>query len=125
VVGLKGLVPAPAVGDAAAGKVLLATGAWGFEIQAGGTFTGASGATVEARNMSVSRSGAGAYAVTISPAMPDANYAVFWGLQDGNPDIFAVVGSAGKTTTAFNFAVETTGGVGYDPAQFYLMVVSF
>lgn len=73
--GTKGLVPPPAAGDGAAGKVLLATGGWGYAgARAIGRFVGGTGATVSARGISVVRNNVGLYSVTLNPAMPDAGY---------------------------------------------------
>ena len=73
--GTKGLVPAPAAGDAAAGKVLKADGTWGTELKAWAAVTGT---TVNmGRNVaSVSNTGAGVYNVAFTTAIGNTTYSV-------------------------------------------------
>lgn len=123
--GTKGLVPAPAAGDAAARKFLMADGTWvADERKAWGVFTGATGATVAARNLSVSRTSAGLYAVSFGTALASTSYAVVYGLQYSSTDLRCAVAAAGKTATGFSFIVQTSGGVDTDPTQFYLQVLA-
>lgn len=121
--GLKGLVPATAAGDGANKRYLTADGTWSNETKAWGVFTGATGATVAARNMSVSRSAAGTYTVTFGTALANTNYGVLVGLQGATVDLIGVVAGAGKATTGFDFLVNNVGGIDTDPDQFYLQVI--
>ena len=91
--GTKGLVPAPAAGDAAARKVLSADGTWqNTELKAWGHFTGS---TVDyGRNIaSVTVVGTGIYQVFFTTAMANTSYAVFLGFEDTAPRIFLQVGT--------------------------------
>jgi len=126
--GTKGLVPAPAAGDGAARKVLSAAGTWiGNEIKAQGLFTGATGATVSARNISCVRSSESIFVFTFGTALADANY----GLQImpiDSPGTAAYAPSV-YSKTASGFSVQTTknfGGTqgGYDPAQISVLVTA-
>lgn len=73
--GTKGLVPAPAAGDAALGKVLRADGTWGSEVKAWASVTGTT--VNQGRNVSgVVNSGAGVYTVSFTTAIGNTNYAV-------------------------------------------------
>jgi hypothetical protein len=76
--GTKGLVPAPATGDAAANKVLKADGAWGLqEVFAHGIFNGATGALVAGMNIaSGSKLSSGEYEVTMATAAASVNYTI-------------------------------------------------
>lgn len=123
--GTKGLVTAPAAGDAAARKFLMADGTWvADERKAWAVVTGATGAVVAGRNIAITRNSAGSYAVTFSTALASANYAVFWGFQTGSPDIFGSVGPAGKSASGFTFSVVTAAAVDTDPTEFYLQVLA-
>lgn len=110
--GTKGLVPAPAAGDAAQGDVLRADGTWGNELKAWAKITGT---TVDAgRNVaSVTNPGIGAYTVTFTTALASTNYAVF--LSPADQAIFEV-------------GTQATGSVGavfYDAAGAPLNVTGF
>jgi len=120
--GVKALVPAPAAGDALAAKVLRADGTWGSEIKARGTFNGLTGATVSGRNITVSRSSAGQYVATISPAMPDANYQPMIQCRD-TVSPFAATVTALKSTTQFGFNTVIIGGSLSDPTEISLVVL--
>lgn len=119
--GLKGLAPATAAGDGAAKRYLTADGTWSNEVKAQGVFTGSTGATVSARNISISRSSAGLYIATFGTALANANYGVLSCLQ-GTADLIGNVSPAGKSATGFTFVVLNVGGVATDPTQLYLQV---
>ena len=72
--GTKGLVPAPAAGDALAGKVLGAGGAFISPAAAIGRFVGTTGATVVTRGITCTRTGTGLFSFALSPAMASTNY---------------------------------------------------
>lgn len=120
--GTKGMVPAPAAGDAALAKVLRADGTWGTEIKAKGTFTGINGNTVVARNISLVRNSAGQYVATLSPVLADANYQVQITCRDSFGDKVACLGST-KSTSQFNFVVNQLGASASDPLEIYITVL--
>lgn len=126
--GTKGMVPAPAAGDTAAGKVLTAAGTWGSEIKARGVFTGSTGALVAGRNVTLSRTGAGQYTATLSPALANANYEVQVTCQTSADAMLGYVLPTGKTTTEFRITtvvIQNGGNVAaLDPAQLYVMVTA-
>lgn len=105
--GTKGLVPAPAAGDAAAGKVLTAAGVWASvsKIKAMGRFNGSTGATVVATAVSVSRIGAGLYDVTLSPALADTNYIIDTTVETAFTSVFEAQISL-KTTSTFRVSIN-------------------
>lgn len=74
--GTKGLVPAPAAGDALAEKYLNADGTWGVpKPHAFALINGATGALVSGHNVtSTSRAALGVYTVTMTNAASSANY---------------------------------------------------
>lgn len=75
--GTKGLVPAPAAGDAAAEKYLNADGTWGVPKPfAYGLINGSTGAVVAGHNMTAAKGGTGIYDVTLTTAAANANYTV-------------------------------------------------
>lgn len=118
--GTKGLVPAPASGDAAAGKVLLASGAWGAA-GARGVFN-AAGTAVKASGISCTKAGTGDFDFTLSPAMPDANYTIGVTLAVSGGYV-ATVSPTTQTTTAFSLAVFDGSGALADPAQIHVSVL--
>lgn len=98
--GVKGLVPAPASGDSADHKYLMANGLWANELKAWGIFSGTTGATIAARGMSCVRGGTGSYTITLSPAMPSTDYALFvMGSLAGSESYIPSIGT--KTTSGF------------------------
>lgn len=118
--GAKGSVPAPAAGDAAARKVLGASGAWvPTEVRAIGRFNGTTGVvTGTARGVSIVRTGVGIYDVTLSPAMADTNYIIevpieTINLSAGLPSISAKTTGGFTVTTCRNVATPVDP---YDPA---------
>lgn len=124
--GLKGLVPAPAAGDAAARKVLTAAGTWSAtDIKALGRFVGSTGATVTARGISMSRGSTGSYTVTLSPAMPDVNYLVEVETEDGGLSNFEPSVTS-KTTSGFVVStyhnLPTFGP--YDPSFLNIVIIT-
>lgn len=126
--GTKGLVPAPASGDGAARKVLAASGGWiSNEIKAHGLFTGLTGFTVSARNLSCSRSSESIFVFTFGTALADANY----GLQIMPLDSAGIAAYPPNVTakTASGFTIQTTRNIGgtqggYDPGQISVLVVA-
>ncbi len=117
--GAKGLVPAQVTGDAT--KVLFGSGVWGNEVYAQGAFTGSTGATLKARGISMSRSATGTYAVTISPAAPDANYVIIPSFNDLSPISYAV---SVQTTAGFSLTTIVTGAGATDPAKIFLTILA-
>lgn len=121
--GTKGLVPAPATGDAAAGKVLGAGGSWTYPQAAYNVFTGSTGATLgNGHGVTCVRNAAGDYTLTLSPAMANANYAVFLTLKASAWLEWRVVGT--KNTTTFSVVVQTTSAVAADPDELYVQVLA-
>jgi hypothetical protein len=120
--GTKGLVPAPAAGDAAAGKVLKADGTWGLSnvIRAWGLFTGSTGAAVAASNLSCVRTGESLFAFTFGAPLANANYALFIQPTGDNliqPAVYS------KSASGFSIQVLNSLG-GLDPDQINVAVVS-
>ena len=116
--GTKGLVPAPATGDAAAHKTLGAAGTWGYgEILARGTFSGVT--RLEGRNITVAAGGT-QYVATLSPAAPNSNYQVQITCRDSSP--FAGYLTNNKTTTGFEFNTVEIGGTLGAPDEMYITV---
>lgn len=123
--GTKGVVPAPAAGDAAAGKVLTAAGTWGFSSgRAIGRFNGPAGTAVVARGVSLSRTGVGAYNVTLSPAMADTNYIIQ--MIPESTGTGEAVGFRITSKTASSFTMETfvLGATPYDPPFFAIVILT-
>lgn len=126
--GTKGLVPAPASGDAVARKVLAADGTWqSTEIKARGLFTGASGATVAARGISCTRNGTGDYTFTLSPALASADYQVIPTPMSSGPSLTTPTVTS-KTTTTFNVTCNYANLIGstfdpIDPTQLSIVVI--
>jgi hypothetical protein len=130
--GTKGLVPAPAAGDAADDKFLSADGTWAVPpnpLKAYGVFTGTTGATVAASGISLSRVSAGVYDATLSPALASVNYAVFVGALSAaiNPAAqwSGNVQNGTKTTSTFRVNVNVDSGTPAlsDPDQLYIQVL--
>lgn len=118
--GTKGLVPAPAAGDAAARKVLMADGTWAAPVK--GVFNGLTGATVKATGLTCTRAGTGDYDFTLSPAMPDANYVVTANAASATL-VFASIDQANKTTTGFTVYVADAAGALTDATQVNVSVL--
>lgn len=128
--GTKGLVPAPAAGDAAQKDYLQADGTWGNEMKAWGLFTGSTGATVAARNLSCVRNSPGIFTFTFGTALANANYClivqpVFDNATNG---MYQPVVSS-KTSTGF--AIQVIGDpagagpvTGFDPNQINVQVIA-
>lgn len=130
--GVKGLVPAPAAGDAAAGKVLGAGGGWVSVSRALGVFNGTTGAAIGTpTNISIVRNSTGTYTATFAVPLPDANYAVFINVQSQSSTPSELYGcdvmSTDKTASGFRFYVKAVPAGGdtqvTDPAQIYLQVI--
>jgi hypothetical protein len=101
--GTKGLVPAPAAGDAAAGKVLKADGTWGTEVKAWAAVTGTT--VDQGRNVaSVANTGAGTYNVVFTTAIGNATYSVLVtpSLNGGSP-VFVDVDTRATGSVDVNF----------------------
>lgn len=124
--GVKGLVPAPAAGDAANRKVLAADGTWqNNELKARGVFDGATGNTVAARGISLSRITTGEYTATLSPALANADYEVQLTCSSAGLPIFAVHDSGTKTTSSFDIVVfNSSTSLQADPTQLYIAVLA-
>lgn len=131
--GVKGLVPAPASGDAAASKFLAASGAWtalSTPIKAHGSFVGSNGNVIAAVGITLTRLSTGVYDATLSPAMPNTNYSVFCGCQSSAlapaAQWSANIQSATKTTTGFRVNVNADAGTTAlgDPDQLYIQVLA-
>lgn len=124
--GAQGLVPSPAAGDAAKGKVLRASGAFGYPMFAHGGFVGATGAAVgTANNLSCTRNGTGDYTFAFGAAAASANYMVLV-TQQSNSSIHLIVqvgGSRPKTTAGFSVSAIIDGGGATDPNQIYVAVL--
>lgn len=103
--GTKGLVPAPAAGDAAKKVYLDASGGYSNEIKAWGLFDGTNGNTLAARNMSCSRGSTGNYVITFGTALPNTNYAVFPCTSGKNDDTPYGPQIFNKTTTGFGMQI--------------------
>lgn len=126
--GTKGMVPAPAAGDAAARKFLMASGAWvADERKAWAVFTGATGALVAGRNVSISRAGQGDYDITFTTALASTDYAVMLGHSPNagslvTPQILSVID---KTVNGFTIGAWDPNLPGLvDPAQVYFEVLA-
>jgi hypothetical protein len=123
--GVKGIVPAPAAGDAAKGAVLQANGTWGSEIKALACVTGATGVIVSGRNLACTRVGAGDYDFTFLTALASANYIITLTIQTADEDISHWIEDGTKTAAGFTVKVITEpGDVGYDPTQLLISVLS-
>ena len=121
--GTKGLVPAPATGDAALKKTLGADGAWGFgEVIAWGVFAGDTGATVKSRNLSCVRNSTGDYSFTLATAAADANYFVTGTGSDTAPDAYNPAVFS-RTINGFSMTTGRAGAASYDPVQLLVLVI--
>lgn len=113
--GAKGLVPAPAAGDAANQKALLAGGFWGYAGPAAiGRFVGSTGGTVVARGLSVVRTGVGLYTVTLSPALPNTNY-VIQVIPESSFFTATIAAISSRTTSGFMIDQRVVGSTPFDP----------
>lgn len=119
--GTKGLVPAPAAGDAAAKKALLADGTWGNEVIAWGSFTTATGAVLRARNLTMVHNVTGGYTFTLTAAAPAATYGVFFGYR-GNDQLQIYLNSVTKNTTTFTVSSANLAAVATDSTELYVEV---
>lgn len=100
--GVKGLVPAPAAGDAAAEKYLNADGTWGVPRPfAFALIDGSTGAIVQGVNVASVSKALGVYDVTMTIAASSANYTV-----QATPRIAAASGTA--TASVDNTSAPTT-----------------
>lgn len=122
--GTKGLVPAPAAGDAAARKFLMADGTWVTdERKAWAVITGATGAVVAGRNIACTRVGAGDYNITFSTALASANYAILL-TYNTTTLLFVRVENGTKTTAGFTVLSDTPAPTPTDPLEFYIEVLA-
>lgn len=100
-----------------------------YGIRAWGTFAGATGTISASGNVtSVVRNTTGDYTVTMTNAMPDANYAVMAiPVQYSSAETAAVMIKTGTTNTTTTFVLRASynsSGAGYyDPTFVYFMVV--
>ena len=127
--GTKGLVPAPATGDAAARASLYADGTWkADERKAWGVFTGSTGATVAARNLLCTRTSASNFSLTFTTGLANANYAIFvTPYVSGSGSGLYQVSIGSKNAAGFTIQVlENNGGSigGIDPTEFSVMVLA-
>lgn len=123
--GTKGLVPAPAAGDAAAGKALLASGGWGFAgARAIGRFNGPAGTTVVARGVSISRTGVGAYTVTLSPVLGDTNYIIQMTPESTTTGEAVGFKVTSKSNSGFVLETFVLGSTAYDPPFFAIVILT-
>lgn len=126
--GTKGLVPAPAAGDAAAKKYLTADGTWSNELKAWGVFNGSDGSTVVARNISCTNGSPSIYDFTFGTALANTNYAIFIYPHDaGSSDYFFQPTVLAKTTSGFQIqtvaSISGTPG-GAEPATINVQVIA-
>lgn len=126
--GTKGLVPAPAAGDAAKKLYLNAGGTFSNEVKAFGLFVGATGASAGTPfNISCVRNSPSNYTFTFGTALADANYVLII-IPSGNDSGAAYI-PAVSSKTASGFVVQTnfnSGGstAGYDPTQINVTVLA-
>lgn len=125
--GTKGLAPAPAAGDAAKQLYLNAGGTYSNELKAWGLFTGLTGATVAARNISCVRNSSSNYTFTFAVALASADYVLII-VPSGNDSGAAYI-PAVSSKTAAGFVIQTNvnlGGstAGYDPTQINVQVIA-
>jgi hypothetical protein len=101
--------------------------AWsGFAVFASGyvTVSGTTPTLVAANNVSsVTRTGGGAYAITLSNAAPSANFAAIVFPSGGNTQTCAEDSGVSRTTTSFGIACANGGGA-HDPGGFSILVVA-
>lgn len=126
--GTKGLVPAAAAGDAAKKLYLDAAGGYSNEVKAWGVFTGSTGATVAARNITCVRNGAGDFTFTFGTALANSDY--FFNVfirentsTDGTYQPFTTT----KSASAFriNVVKNAAGSVtSFDPAEINVQVIA-
>lgn len=119
--GILGTVPAPAAGDAAAGKFLSAGGGWSVPpvgAKAWVTFVGSTGAILDSYNVtSVTRNTTSNYTIAFTSSFSNAYYA--WSASGGNSgqQMLSLNDWAGgwyaKSTSSFSFVFgsSTTGGI--------------
>lgn len=104
--GTKGLVPAPAAGDAAAEKYLNADGTWGVPKPfAFAKINGSTGAVVAGHNVASVSKATGTYNVTMTTAASSANYTVIAAAQIDSAQGTAtasVDNTSAPTTTVFS-----------------------
>jgi hypothetical protein len=127
--GTKGLVPAPAAGDAAKKLYLDAAGGYSNEMKAWGLFDGSTGATVAGRNLSCVRNSLSNFTFTFGAALANADYAlIITPSPNGSSDgmLLPVI----STKTASGFVIQTVamiGGTtlgGVDPLQINVQVIA-
>lgn len=117
--GTKGLVPAPATGDAV--KYLRGDATWASPIYAQGVFTGSTGATVKARGVTCVRNALGDYTFTFSPALPDSDYIMIPSFQDVSIVTYTV---QTKNTTTLRITTINPPSTALDPAQVLITIIA-
>jgi hypothetical protein len=109
--GVKGVVPAPAAGDAADRKVPLADGTWGRQsVFAFAVINSSTGAIVQGHNIASCTVGGNTFDVSFTDAAADANYTVVASGGSANPLEFCVATvshSGGNPPTTAGFRVVT------------------
>lgn len=124
--GTKGLVPAPAAGDAAEFKFLKASGAWANVFAARGLFNGSTGADVGTPlNLSCTRNSAGDYSFAFDSAVASTAYLVFITPEDSANDLAAPAVTA-KTVNGFDVNIYIDNGgtaLTFDPDQLAVLVI--
>lgn len=119
--GVKGSVPAPASGDAAANKVLGADGAWRTMSAGLAGFVGSSGAAIGvASNLTCVRAGTGDYDISFVAPLPNTNYAVFVSINSITPNRHTIQALTTGGFTINTLDVNTVAA--YDPDSFFVRV---
>lgn len=128
--GTVGLVPAPAAGDAAAGKFLKANGAWAVPAypdivlgQGNITSLATTPSVAGGKNIaSVSRTSLGTYAVTFTLAAADTNYIPTGTVtMAAHPDMF-ICNLTLLTANGFTFQTKTSSNDLFDPDNVRLAI---
>lgn len=121
--GTKGFVPAPAAGDAAAGKYLKADGTWAAPAPVRGycTVSGGVVTNVTSDGLSVVRVSQGIYDVTFSSAMASSGYvAVISPVGSGAAAAIEDTATP-RTVNGFRIHCQVSGGL-FDPAGLNIVV---
>lgn len=96
-----GAVTLAKIPDGILTRAKLAAAEQGLLVRAHGVFNGATGALLSGSGLTTSRSGTGAYTVTLSPAAPDTNYTVVTGCADAGNSVVDENSAVARTTSAF------------------------
>lgn len=120
--GVKGLVPAPASGDAANVKYLMANGAWSNEMKAWGCFLGTGGSAVASRGLTCVKNSPSNFTFTLDTAIAGASYALFVVPSNSTGLILPAVTT--KSSTGFVMQVLDGIGSGVDPEFINVQVLA-